>query len=85
MAAGGPVVRQITAIPVSVPYMHRERSSVVARDGVSDVVIKLETGDGRWLGGVVRRCGHGIGGGRREGDERFRDRPGLLGRRKDAP
>jgi len=46
MAAHGSVVRQITAIPVSVPYLHRELSSVVARDGVSDVVIRLETGDG---------------------------------------
>ena len=46
MAADGSVVRQITAIPVSVPYLHRERSSVVERDGVSDVVIRLETDDG---------------------------------------
>ncbi len=33
-------------IPVSVPYTHRERSSQVDRDGVSDIVVKASTGDG---------------------------------------
>ena len=32
--------------PVSVPYKHREISSQVARDGVSDVLVKLTTDDG---------------------------------------
>ena len=32
--------------PVSVPYTHRERSSQVERDGVSDVVVKASTDDG---------------------------------------
>jgi L-alanine-DL-glutamate epimerase-like enolase superfamily enzyme len=31
---------------VSVPYRHREVSSVVARDGVSDVLVKVTTDDG---------------------------------------
>ena len=33
-------------IPVSVPYTHREVSAQVARDGVSDVLVKLTTEDG---------------------------------------
>src|SRR5436190_8996746 len=33
-------------IPVSVPYRHREISSQVARDGVSDVLVKVTTDDG---------------------------------------
>jgi L-Ala-D/L-Glu epimerase len=32
--------------PVSVPYTHRERSSQVDRDGVSDIVVKASTDDG---------------------------------------
>jgi L-alanine-DL-glutamate epimerase-like enolase superfamily enzyme len=36
----------LEAIPVSVPYRHREISSQVARDGVSDVLVKLTTDDG---------------------------------------
>ena len=34
------------AIPVVVPYRHVERSAIIARGGVSDVVIKLATDDG---------------------------------------
>src|SRR5437773_2892720 len=34
------------SIPVSVPYRHREVSSQVARDGVSDVLVKVTTDDG---------------------------------------
>jgi L-alanine-DL-glutamate epimerase-like enolase superfamily enzyme len=33
-------------IPVSVPYRHREVSSQVVRDGVSDVLVKLTSDDG---------------------------------------
>jgi L-Ala-D/L-Glu epimerase len=32
--------------PVSVPYTHRERSSQVERDGVSDIIVKASTDDG---------------------------------------
>src|ERR1700741_1833263 len=39
-------VATVETIPVSVPSRHREVSSVVARDGVSDVVVKLTTDDG---------------------------------------
>jgi L-Ala-D/L-Glu epimerase len=40
---------KITAVEptvVSVPYRHRERSSRVERDGVTDVLVKISTGDG---------------------------------------
>ncbi len=36
----------LESIPVSVPYRHREISSQVARDGVSDVLVKLTTDNG---------------------------------------
>jgi L-alanine-DL-glutamate epimerase-like enolase superfamily enzyme len=39
-------VATLAATPVSVPYRHREVSSQVARDGVTDVVIRVETDDG---------------------------------------
>lgn len=39
-------VAALETIPVSVPYRHREVSSQVARDGVSDVLVKLTTDDG---------------------------------------
>jgi L-alanine-DL-glutamate epimerase-like enolase superfamily enzyme len=39
-------VGSVEAIPVSVPYRHREVSSQVARDGVSDVLVRVETDDG---------------------------------------
>jgi glucarate dehydratase len=39
-------VATLEAIPVSVPYTHREVSSQVARDGVSDVLVKVTTDDG---------------------------------------
>jgi L-Ala-D/L-Glu epimerase len=39
-------VAGLETIPVSVPYVHRELSSQVARDGVSDVLVKLTTDDG---------------------------------------
>jgi L-Ala-D/L-Glu epimerase len=39
-------VASLETIPVSVPYTHRELSSQVARDGVSDVLVKLTTDDG---------------------------------------
>lgn len=39
-------VRSVQAIPASIPYSHRELSYQVARDGVSDVVVRVETDDG---------------------------------------
>jgi len=39
-------IAALETIPVSVPYRRREVSSVVARDGVSDVLVKLTTDDG---------------------------------------
>ena len=39
-------ISRLEFIPVSVPYTHRERSSQVDRDGVSDIVVKATTADG---------------------------------------
>jgi L-alanine-DL-glutamate epimerase-like enolase superfamily enzyme len=39
-------ITQLEATPVSVPYRHREVSSQVSRDGVTDIVIRLDTDDG---------------------------------------
>ena len=39
-------IATVETIPVSVPYRHREVSSQVARDGVSDVLVKLTTDEG---------------------------------------
>jgi L-alanine-DL-glutamate epimerase-like enolase superfamily enzyme len=39
-------IRSVQAIAASIPYTHREVSSQVARDGVSDVVVRVETTDG---------------------------------------
>ena len=39
-------IASVETIPVSVPYRHREVSSIVARDGVSDVLVKVTTDDG---------------------------------------
>jgi L-alanine-DL-glutamate epimerase-like enolase superfamily enzyme len=39
-------IARLETIPVSVPYRRREVSSIVARDGVSDVLVKLTTDDG---------------------------------------
>jgi L-alanine-DL-glutamate epimerase-like enolase superfamily enzyme len=39
-------VAAVETIPVSVPYRRREISSQVARDGVSDVLVKVTTDDG---------------------------------------
>jgi L-alanine-DL-glutamate epimerase-like enolase superfamily enzyme len=39
-------VASVEAVPVSVPYRHPEVSSIVARDGVSDVLVKVTTDDG---------------------------------------
>jgi glucarate dehydratase len=39
-------VATLEATPVSFPYVHREVSSLVARDGVTDVIIRIETDDG---------------------------------------
>jgi L-alanine-DL-glutamate epimerase-like enolase superfamily enzyme len=39
-------IATVETIPVSIPYRRREISSQVARDGVSDVLVKLTTDDG---------------------------------------
>jgi glucarate dehydratase len=39
-------VAKLEATPVSFPYLHREVSSQVARDGVTDIVVRVETDDG---------------------------------------
>jgi L-Ala-D/L-Glu epimerase len=39
-------VASLEATPVSFPYRHREVSSQVARDGVTDVIVRIETDDG---------------------------------------
>ena len=39
-------VATLDTITVSFPYRHRELSSQVARDGVTDVVVRIETDDG---------------------------------------
>lgn len=49
-------VASVEAIPVSVPYRHREVSSQVARDGVSDVLVRVATDDGL-LGWGEACCG----------------------------
>jgi L-alanine-DL-glutamate epimerase-like enolase superfamily enzyme len=48
-------IASLETIPVSVPYRHREISSQVARDGVSDVLVRLVTDDG--LVGWGEACG----------------------------
>jgi L-Ala-D/L-Glu epimerase len=49
-------IATLDAIPVSVPYRHREVSSQVARDGVSDVLVKLTTDEGH-IGWGESCCG----------------------------
>ena len=39
-------ITSLEFIPVSVPYTHREASSLVNRDGVTDVIVKAFTDDG---------------------------------------
>ena len=39
-------ITKLETFPVSVPYMHDEVSSIIARGGVSDVIVKLTTDDG---------------------------------------
>lgn len=39
-------VTSFEAIPLSVPYLHTERSSQISRDGVTEVVVRLQTDDG---------------------------------------
>lgn len=40
-------IARLEFTPVSVPYTHREISSQVRRDGVTDVIVKITTDDGR--------------------------------------
>ena len=37
---------ELEFIPVSIPYTHREVSSQVRRDGVTDIIVKATTADG---------------------------------------
>src|SRR5215472_2754662 len=39
-------VAHLDFIPVSIPYTHREVSSLIQRDGVTDVLVKAVTDDG---------------------------------------
>jgi glucarate dehydratase len=39
-------ISNLEFIPVSVPYTHREVSSLVNRDGVTDIIVKATTDDG---------------------------------------
>lgn len=39
-------VSNLEFIPVSIPYTHREVSSMVRRDGVTDILVKVTTDDG---------------------------------------
>src|SRR5215510_13252955 len=39
-------ISKLEFIPVSIPYTHRELSSQIRRDGVSDVIVKALTDDG---------------------------------------
>jgi glucarate dehydratase len=39
-------IKNLEFIPVSVPYTHREVSSLVNRDGVTDIIVKATTDDG---------------------------------------
>lgn len=39
-------IRSVEPIIVSVPYRHREQSSRIQRDGVTDVLVKITTDDG---------------------------------------
>ena len=39
-------VVKLEAIPVRVPYKHIEASSLIARGGVADVLVKITTDDG---------------------------------------
>lgn len=39
-------IAKVDLIPVSIPYTHVEMSARVARQGVSDVVVRMETDDG---------------------------------------
>ena len=39
-------ISQLEFIPVSIPYTHREVSSLIQRDGVTDVLVKAITDDG---------------------------------------
>ena len=39
-------ITNLEFIPVSVPYTHREVSSLVNRDGVTDIIVKATSDDG---------------------------------------
>lgn len=39
-------IQELEFIPVSVPYTHREVSSLINRDGVTDVIVRVTTDDG---------------------------------------
>ncbi len=39
-------IAKLEAFPVRVPYKLTEKSSLIARDGVTDVIVKLTSDDG---------------------------------------
>jgi len=39
-------IKSLDFKPVSIPYTHRENSSQVNRDGVTDIIVKITTDDG---------------------------------------
>ncbi len=39
-------ISQLQFVPVSIPYTHREVSSQIQRDGVSDIIVKVTTDEG---------------------------------------
>ena len=49
-------ISKLEAIPVGIPYKRVETSSLIARGGVADVLVKVTTEDApRWLGRVQRQ------------------------------
>ena len=62
-------ISKLEFIPVSIPYTHREVSSQIRRDGVTDVIVKATTDDG--LIGWGESCS-GNAAGRPSPDRRIR-------------
>ena len=78
-------VARVETTIVSVPYLHREVSSQVARDGVTDILVRVETDDGAGrLGRGVQRCRRGVGRGGGPRDDAVRARARSVEPRGDA-
>jgi L-Ala-D/L-Glu epimerase len=54
-------IAELEAWPVRVPYTHAERSSLVARDGVTDVIVRVTAEDGRTGWGECTRAADAAG------------------------